>query len=155
MQKKKFNAVDVIVLLVIVAAIAFVGYKLIGGRMGAGGTSTYEVTYLCEEVPSFAANVIKKGDKVLDEQKDTDLGIVSEDPVITEARTYATTSEGKVTCVPKEHYNCVEIKTTVKGSEYDFGVVVGACKYGVGHSITIRVGKAKIFGRISGIEKID
>ncbi len=154
MEKKRFNIVDAIVLLVIIAAVAFVGFKVIGGGVGAGGSSTYEVKFLCEEVPDFAANVIEIGDKVLDEQKETNLGIVK-DVKISDARTYATTAEGGVTVNPKPYYNCVEITAEVKAEDYDFGMIVGSSKYGVGHSITIRVGKAKIFGRVSGIDKIE
>ena len=151
---KKFNLVDAIVILVVIAAVAFVGYKFVGGNFAGGGSSTYEVKFLCEEVPDFAANVIKVGDKILDEQKETDLGVVKE-VKISDARTYATTAEGGVTVNPKPYYNCVEITAEVEADDYDFGMVVSSSKYGVGHSITIRVGKAKIFGRISGIEKIE
>ncbi len=156
MEKKKFkfNVVDVVVILVIVLAIAFVGTMLFGGGLGGNGASTYEVTYLCEEVPSFAATIIEVGDKVLDEQKDTDLGKVTA-VELSESRTYTTTDEGDVRCVPKPYYNCVSLTTVVEAQDYDFGMIAGSSKYGVGHSITIRVGDAKIFGRISGIKKID
>lgn len=153
-KKFKFNIIDVIVILVIIAAVAFVGNVFIFGNLGGGDTSTYEVKYLCEEVPEFAATVIEIGDKVLDEQKDTDLGEVT-DVKISESRTYTTTDQGEVKCVDKPYYNCVELTTTVKANDYDFGMIAGSSKYGVGHSITIRVGKAKIFGRVSAIEKID
>lgn len=154
MKKVKFNFVDVIVVLLVVAVVGFVGLKFFGGGFGAGGASTYEVKYLCDEVPTFAASVIKVGDPILDEQKETNLGEVT-DVRIGESRTYTTTKEGDVRLVPKEGYNSVEITSIVEGEDYDFGMIAGSSKYGVGHSITIRVGKAKIFGRVSGIEKID
>ena len=125
-----------------------------GGNLGGSSQSTYEVTYLCEEVPEFAATIIKEGDKVLDEQKDTDLGVVTA-VEISDSRTYAVTDAGEVLCVAKPYYNCVSLTTEVKGQDYDFGMIAGSSKYGVGHSITIRVGSAKIFGRVSGIKKID
>lgn len=156
MEKKKFkfNFVDVIVILVIIAAVAFVGTMFFGGGFGGGGASTYEVTYLCEEVPDFAATVIEVGDKVLDEQKETDLGKVTS-VELSESRTYATTATGEVFCVGKPYYNCVYLTTEVEAQDYDFGMIVDSSKYGVGHSITIRVGDAKIFGRVSGIKKIN
>ncbi|MBQ6795798.1 MAG: DUF4330 family protein [Clostridia bacterium] len=155
MEKKfKFNVVDVIVILVIAAVCLFVGTMFFGGGFGGSSASLYEVTYLCEEVPSFAATIIEVGDKVLDEQKDSDLGVVTK-VELTDSRTYTVTDAGEVRCVPKEHYNCVALTTEVKGQDYDFGMIAGSSKYGVGHSITIRVGDAKIFGRVSGIKKID
>ena len=153
-KKRKFNVVDVLVILVIVAVVAFVGYKFVGGNMGSGGSNTYELKFLCEEVPEFAANVIEIGDKVLDEQKETDLGVVT-DVKITESRTYGVASDGTITVNGKPHHNCVEVTTVVEGEDYDFGMISGSSKYGIGHSITIRVGKAKIFGRVSAIEKLE
>ena len=155
MEKKfKFNVVDVIVLLVIVLAVLFVGFMFLGGGIGGSSSSTYEVSFLCEEVPSFAASIIEVGDEVVDEQKDSDLGVVT-NVEIGDSRTYTTTNEGDVRCVPKPYYNCVQLTTEVEAQDYDFGIMAGSSKYGVGHSITIRVGNAKIFGRISGIKKID
>ena len=155
MEKKfKFNVVDVVVILVIALAVVFVGTMFFGGGLGGSSASTYEVTYLCEEVPDFAATIIEEGDKVLDEQKDTDLGVVTA-VELSDSRTYAVTDTGEVLCVSKPHYNCVELTTRVEGQDYDFGMIAGSSKYGVGHSVTIRVGSAKIFGRVSGIKKLD
>ncbi len=155
MEKKvKFNVVDVIVILVIVLAVAFVGYMFLGGGIGGSSASTYEVQFLCEEVPEFAASIIEVGNSVVDEQKDTDLGKVTK-VEIGESRTYTTTNEGDVRCVPKPYYNSVKLTTEVEAQDYDFGIMAGSSKYGVGHSITIRVGHAKIFGRVAGIKKLD
>lgn len=156
MEKKKFrfNVVDVIVLVVILAAVAFVGSFFLGGGFGGDGGAEFEVTYLCEEVPEFAASIIKNGDKVLDEQQETELGEVTE-VVIGESRTYTTTDMGEIRCLGKPYYNCVMLTTRVKAQKYDYGMMVDSSKYGVGHSITIRVGSAKIFGRVSGIRLIE
>lgn len=153
-NKKKFNVVDVLVILVIVAAVAFVGIKFLGGGIGGSGASTYELKFFCEEVPDFAADVIKVGDKVLDEQKESDLGVVTK-VELGPSYTYTTTDEGEIRCLDKPNYKSVSLTTIVEGEDYDFGMIAGSSKYGVGHSITIRVGKAKIFGRVSGIEKLE
>ncbi len=151
-KKAKFNVVDAIVVVVIIAALALVGYKVIGGGISGRNEGTYTVKFFCEEVPDFAATVIKEGDKVVDEQKDVPLGEVTEVKV-GESRTYVTDAEGGVHLTPKPYYNSVELTTTLKAGDYDNGIIVGSSKYGVGHSITIRAGKAKIFGRVSYIEK--
>ena len=153
-NKKKFNLVDFVVVIAIVAVFAFVGFKIFAGDLGGGEKGTYRVTYFCEEVPEFASTIIKAKDKVLDEQKNTDLGVVKE-VILDDSWTYTTNSDGAILRSGKEGYDSVELITEVKADEYDFGMMVDSSKYGVGHSITIRVGKAKIFGRISGIEKID
>ncbi len=151
-KKAKFNVVDAIVILVIIAALALVGYKFIGGGIGGREDGTYTVKFFCEEVPDFAADVIEVGDKVVDEQKDVPLGNVTE-VKLGDSRTYVTDDEGGIHLTPKPYYYSVELTTTLKAEDYDNGIIVDSSKYGVGHSITIRVGKAKIFGRVSYIEK--
>ncbi len=155
-QKKfKFNLVDALIVLVIVAAVAVVGYKVIGDNLFADSKDqAYEISFLCEEVPDFAAGIIKEGDSVVCEQTDNDLGIVTSVKV-EPSRTYTTTAEGDVVMTGKDHYNCVTITAEVEATKYEHGLMVNKAKYGVGHSITIRVGKAKIFGRVSGIEEIE
>lgn len=152
-KKFKFNIIDLIVLIVIVAAVAFVVIKLSGGGLFGKDESTYIVKYFCDEVPDFAAEVIYVGDGVVDEQKDTDLGEVTSVSLYP-SRTYAQSADGEYKLAPKEHYNSVEVVTIVKGTDYDNGVIIDGSKYGVGHSLTIRVGKAKIYGRVSYIEKV-
>jgi hypothetical protein len=155
-KKAKFNVIDAIVIVVILAVIALVGYKFaLGGAVsGSGGEGTYQLTFLCEEVPEFAATIIEEGDIVVDEQKDVPLGTV-DSVTLSESRTYTTDSNGEIHIEGKPYYNCVELNTTLTGEEYQNGVIVNSSKYGVGHSITIRVGKAKIYGRISSITKVD
>lgn len=153
-KKAKFNVIDAIVILVIVAAVALVGYKFVLGSGGSSGSGTYTVKFFCEEVPDYAATVIEVGDVVTDEQKDVPLGTIT-DVKLDSSRTYTTTSTGDVRVVPKEYYNSVELTVTLEGQDYENGVIVNSTKYGVGHSITIRAGKAKIFGRISYIEKAE
>ncbi len=154
-KKVKFNVVDAIIVFVLIAAVLVVGYKLVGSSLFADNTQQYyEIQFLCEEVPDFAANVIEVGDRVTCEQTDNKLGVVS-DVKVEPSRTYAVTSEGEVLMTSKPHYNCVTVTAEVEATKYEHGLMVDKSKYGVGHSITIRVGKAKIFGRVSGINKID
>lgn len=154
-RKFKFNLVDAIVLVVIIAVVAFVGMKFFSGDIGGTSASTqYKIKFYCEEVPSFAANVIQKGDPVTDDDKNSALGIV-EEVTVGPSATYADTSNGETLLAPREGYNSVEVVAIVDAQEFQHGLMVNAAKYGVGHSLTIRVGKAKIFGRVSGIEKIN
>ena len=153
-KKFKFNIVDAIIILVIVCAVAFVGFQVLGGGLSGGNTSTYRVEYFLEESPDFAVDIIQAGDKVLDEQKDTDLGVVTS---ITSAPSvsYGVNDMGEYVQTTKPGYKSAVIVTEVEAKDYDFGMIVDSSKYGVGHSLTIRVGKSKVFGRVSKIEKID
>ena len=155
-KKFKFNVIDAIVVVVIVAALCFAGYKLAIEPNSEVNLqqNTYTVSFFCEEVPTFAAEAIQEGDPVSDEYKDVPLGNVVSVKV-SPSTSYVGDAQGNIHKTTKEGYQTVEIEATVtvSGEEYKHGIAIGESKYGVGHSITLRVGKAKIFGRVSGIEK--
>jgi hypothetical protein len=58
--KRKFNVIDIIVVVLIVAALAFVGYKF--AHRGSGGASTVHINYTvrCEDVPNAVYENAKK-----------------------------------------------------------------------------------------------
>ncbi len=152
-KKFKFNLIDAIVIVVILAAVAFLGIKVFGGGLFGGEDEIYVVKFFCEDVPDFAAEVIYVDDKITDEQKDTDLGFVTEVNV-GPSQTYVHTDDGQYVLAPRENYNSVEVIGYVRATGFENGIVADGTKYGVGHSLTLRVGKAKIYGRVSGIEKV-
>lgn len=156
MEKKKFkfNIVDIIVVLVIIAAVVLVGSKFLSNDVGPTTNAQYKISFFCEEVPAFASELINEGDFVTDDDKNSALGTV-EKVTLGPSRTYATSSDGQIKLAPKEGYNSVEVTAIVDAQEFQHGIIVNAAKYGVGHSLTIRVGKAKIYGRVSGLEKIN
>ena len=156
MEKKKikFNIVDIIVVLVIIAAVVLVGTKFLGNDVGPTTNAQYKISIFCDEVPSFAAEVIKEGDFVTDDDKNSALGTV-EKVTLGPSRTYAQSADGQWKSAPKDNFNSVEVTAVVNAQEFQHGIIVNAAKYGVGHSLTIRVGNAKIYGRVSGLEKIN
>lgn len=156
MEKKKFkfNIVDIIVILIIIAAVALVGMKFSSKDMVSTGSVQYRISFFCEDVPDFAAEIIQEGDSVTDEDKNSALGTI-EKVTLGPARTYAATSDGQLKIAPKEGYNSVEVSAIVDAQEFQHGIMVNAAKYGVGHSLTLRMGKAKVYGRVSGLEKLN
>lgn len=158
MEKKKikFNIIDAIVALVIIAAVVLVGMRFISGtpEVIEAKNTKYKISFFCEEVPSFAAELVKEGEPVTDDDRNSELGI-AEKVTIGPSRTYTVNSEGEINIIPKEGYNSVEVTSIVDAQEFQHGIMVNAAKYGVGHSLTIRVGKAKIWGRVSGLEKVE
>ncbi len=155
-KKFKFNIIDAIVLAVIIAAIAFAGWHLLaGGTNDTGETVTYTISYFCEEVPDFAAEAIYVNDPVSEEYTEAPLGYVT-DVKLSPSTSYAADAQGNFHLTSKEKYNSVELTTVLEmpkaNATFAHGVQVDEAKLGVGHSITIRVGKAKIYGRVSGIE---
>ena len=155
MEKKKFrfNIVDGIIVLVLIAAIGIVGVKFLGGNKQKDANTSFRVSFFCEEVPSYAAELIVEGDVVTDDDKKVELGTV-EAVTLGPSRTYAATAEGEMKLAPKEGANNVEVVAQVTAKSFEHGITLGAGRYGVGHSLTLRVGQTKIYGRVSGIEKI-
>lgn len=159
-EKKKFklNIIDIIVIIVLIAALAFAGFKLFIDRGDSSSIQDKELSYtlefFCEESPEYAVNLVKVGDKLVDEYMDIPLGEVTKVEVGPSV-SYATDAEGNWNASAKPGYSSIKITTEVqfKGSDYAHGLQIDTFKYGVGHSMTFRVGQAKLYGRIAGIEK--
>ena len=153
-KKIRFNAIDAIVLVVIIAVVAFVGVKLFGGEVAGNSAAgdTFVMTYFIDESPSFAAGLVEAGAPVSDESRNVPLGKVTA-VELGESVMFAANDEGKMIKSGKEGYNSVTLTTEVQGAEFDHGIEVGNVKYVVGHTMTLYAGKAKLYGRIASIEK--
>ena len=155
MSKKigKFNVVDIIIILVVIVAVAFVGIRFLKPATNPGGkaTSPVIVEFFVEETPDYAASIVKVGDKIFDEVKNVTLGTV--DTVVVEPSVfYAVNANGEVVKTDKEGYNSVRITAKVEGIIGDNGVVIGVTNYGVGHTMTFYAGHAKLYGKVSAIK---
>ncbi len=153
-KKIRFNVIDAIVILVILSVAVFVGSKLFGGgKTGPLSTdNVYEMTFYIEEAPDFAAKAIENGSAVTDEAKNVPLGkVVSAE--LKPSVIYAPNSNGESVKSSKEGYNSVTLVAEVSGTEFEHGLEIGNVKYVVGHTMTLYAGKAKLYGRIAGIEK--
>ena len=163
MSEKKnfrFNIIDAIVVLVIVAVVIFVVSNVFGGELqGAisnnaqdSKSQTYVMSYFFEEVPDFAAEMIDKGSVVTDEAYGHELGkLISVD--IGDSVSYATNDQGQIVKSSKDGYKSVAMSVEVNAKSFDHGIEIEKIKYVVGHTMTVYAGKAKLYGRISGIEK--
>ena len=153
-KKTKFTFIDGLIVLIIVAVVAFVGYKFFGKEVvkTTEASDMYALSFYVEEAPDFAAENIKEGCKVSDEAKKIPLGNATE-VVIDDSVYYTTNNDGEVIKSSRDGYNSIKITTEVNGTETDHGIKVDGTEYVVGHSMTIYAGKAKIYGRVSGIEK--
>lgn len=156
MEKKKarFNVVDAIIVAVVIAAVGIVGMKLFSDRASTETVSWYHVSFFCEDVPSHEAELIKKGNAVTDDDKKVSLGVV-ETVELGPSQNYVETAEGQLKLTSKEDANSVTLVARVSAKEFEHGITVGTTRYGVGHSLALRAGNTKVFGRVSGIEKIE
>lgn len=151
--KIKLNPIDCIIILVILAAVAFVAYKVVGQKAMTNTDGTkYEISYYFEEVPDYAADIIKSGDPIMDEAKNIPIGKITD--VKTDAAVvYSPDSNGMIQKSGKDGYKSVTLKTEVNATDYEYGVEISGAKYSVGHTFTVRAGKSKLYGRVMSIDK--
>lgn len=155
MNKKilgKFNWVDVIIAVAVIAAIVIVGIKFFNPSANptVNNSEKIELSFFVEETPDYVANIVSVGDRIYDESKNCVLGNVKS-VVVEESVCYAITSDGRVVVTSKPGYKSVKITSEVDAQLYENGVSVGVTKYGVGHTFTFYAGKAKLYGKLSGI----
>lgn len=143
-KKAKFNIVDIIVILILVAGIAFVGVRMFGGEepavdANAGAGSTYHVTFHAECVREDVANTLVLGSKSENASRNMDLGTLI-DFSIDEAIAYGTDSKGNVVQGTKPGYVSVTLTCELTGIDQSTGLQVGQFMLNVGHAMGVRCG---------------
>lgn len=143
-KKAKFNIVDIIVILILVAGIAFVGVRMFGGEepaveANAGAGSTYHVTFHAECVREDVANTLVLGSKSENASRNMDLGTLI-DFSIDEAIAYGTDSKGNVVQGTKPGYVSVTLTCELTGVDQSTGLQVGQFMLNVGHAMGVRCG---------------
>ncbi len=152
-KKRKFNIIDAIIILVVIAAIAFVGFKFISNKNSSANIDKYVITFYGEEVSDFVPEYIALGDNVYDDVEEVVIGTVV-DIQTNDSVTYTTNDSGQVIQTSKPGYKSIKVMTEVSATEFSNGILVDDIKYGVGHTLTMRAGTAKLFLKVCGIEKL-
>jgi hypothetical protein len=150
----KINLIDLIIILVIVAVLAFVALRVTG--VVGGGQAKAEsvvISFFADEAPDYVIDYIHEGDPIRDFNEEVGLGKVTSfeagESIAYEASILGTQD---TQLVRKEGYSSVAITALAEGVLGDNGVTIGGELYGVGHTLTISVGRAKIYAKVSGIE---
>ncbi len=147
----KINLIDLIIVLVLAALVVFAAIKITGSRNNETPLSEIKMSFYSDEVPEFVTDNLKVGTTVLDESKDVTMGVVAGfevgDPL-----GYATDTNGQIQEVYRNGYKSVKIDITAMGELGEHGATIGGVLYGVGHTLTIYAGQAKVYIKISSIE---
>lgn len=153
----KINIIDLLLIIVLVAAIGIFGYKYIskdGGNAGGNGSvnGKAKVTFYTEEVSDFVVDgTINIGDPVIDVNTSTVMGTIV-DVKIEKSHSYAADAEGKYILSEKPEHSAVTVVIESDGAQMVNGIKIGSNKYYIGHSMTITAGRAKMYLRVSDIE---
>ena len=115
-----------------------------------GPTCLMEFEFYAEEVSDFVADALFIGAEMFDDTASKYLGTVTrieKGP----SDTYTENSEGQSVLTSKQGYYSVRITGEVLGQRTPTGATVSGEHYGLGHSMVLRAGDAKIYLRLSGI----
>ena len=147
----KINIIDLIIVLVLIALVALVATKVVGRSEAASTLSDVRFTFYSEEVPDYVVDVLEQGTSVMDSAEKTTMGTV-ESFEAGEPLGYETDTKGQIQSVTRPGYKSLTITAVGKATLTEHGAEIDGVLYGVGHTLTIYAGKAKLYIKISGIE---
>ena len=148
--KKRFTLLDAVIILVVIAALAFVAYKM----MPTGSTAAYEdvtLSFYAPDVPDYVAEQLYVGAPVVDADRNVYLGKVV-DIQIEGSVFWSANGKGIQTVSPMDDYRAVTITTRVSGEASAYGIRLSSVEYSVGHTLAIRAGFAKISCAVSDLD---
>lgn len=158
-KKVKFNIVDILVILVLIAGAVFLGIRMFGGEEPAvtpnsSVGSTYRVTFNAECVRADVASTLVKGSKAENASRNMDLGYLV-DFTIADAIAYGTDAEGNVVQGTKPGYVSVTLVCELTGIDQSTGLQVGQFMLNVGHSMGVRCGFTELNMVVQNIEPVE
>ena len=158
-KKVKFNIVDILVILVLIAGAVFLGIRMFGGEEPAvtpnsSVGSTYRVTFNAECVRADVASTLVKGSKAENASRNMDLGYLV-DFTIEDAIAYGTDSQGNVVQSTKPGYVSVTLVCELTGIDQSTGLQVGQFMLNVGHSMGVRCGFTELNMVVQNIEPVE
>lgn len=158
-KKAKFNIVDILVILVLIAGAVFLAVRMFGGEEPAIVTdpsvgNTYRVTFHAESVRADIAETLVQGSKAENASRNMDLGHLVEFS-IDDAIVYTTNSDGELVKTTKEDYVSVTLVCEVTGIDQSTGLQVGQFMLNVGHGMGVRCGFTEIYTTVVDIAPVE
>ncbi|MCL2603646.1 MAG: DUF4330 domain-containing protein [Defluviitaleaceae bacterium] len=149
----KINIIDALIVIAVIALVAFGAYQLRSGRGLIGGESReFILTFFTEEIEDWAVEGIRTGDNVFDHLTGLYLGTVEsiriDDSIVWNADQYGNTVRST-----KEGFSSMEVRVRVTGTTREHGVYIAGNRYGIGMNRPIRAGGNAVFTRISGLRE--
>ncbi len=148
-MKKKINVIDLLIIIVILAGIAFAGVA-VTKKANTEPDPTLLIQYYIEEVDDWVADQVEIGADLYDDNAEVNLGKVV-DIERKESVSWGGTSEGQYVQTSREGFSSLLITGEVQGEKTSIGATIDNQKYGVGHSMVLRAGDAKMYLRVYNI----
>ena len=158
-KKLKFNIVDVIFLLAVLAGIAFVvmrlgGLDVVARITGAAPSEAYVITYISTDTPDYVIEHLEIGAPVTNDTMDANLGTVL-DIQTDEAQISSAAADGHLVISDLEGSSTLYLMCRTQASDNGNGVTVNGLNLGIGHSIVVRAGGTKIWMVVRDIQKLE
>ena len=152
-KKVKFNIVDIIVILILIAGVAFVGAKMFGGQEPAADPASgapYLVTFRADCVPEDIAATLSVGSKSENASRNMDLGTLV-DFTTAESVVYGFDSKGNCVASEKPGHVSVTLVCRVNGTQMPTGLQVGQYMLNIGHEMGVCLGNTELQTVVQGI----
>ena len=154
-KKARLNIIDILIILVVLAGVAFFAYKFMTAGGTAAPTDKVQIVFFEEECPDYVPEHTHVGDSVLDGTTNTYLGTVA-DIEVDESVTYTYNDlTGETTLGHKEGYVSAYITADCVGQLTDNGVVIDGTLYSVGHTLILHAGQGKYYLTIYSIDGVE
>ncbi len=159
MKKAKFNVVDLLVLLVLVAGVAFVGLRMFGGSQSSSGDApvtggTYRVTFQADCVNQAVTDTLVLNSKSENASRNMDLGTLVD--FFTEASVvYSYNSDGISVRSARDGYVKVTLVCELTGIQQPTGLQVGQYMLNIGHNMGVRCGNTEINCNVMDIQPVE
>ena len=155
-MKRKLNVIDWIFIIAAFGGVAMIILFFRGdglfGKTETDNKGIYEITYYSAEVADFVCDSIGEGDRVSDDGGSKELGVVS-NVYREDARVYVTDGEGNLVSAKKEGYSSLFLMTEAEAESFENGVIINGTRLGIGHTMVVRAGKAKIYMTVYDINE--
>ncbi|MCL2564599.1 MAG: DUF4330 domain-containing protein [Defluviitaleaceae bacterium] len=152
----KINIIDLCIVFAVIGIAAFIFMQFRGGTpvvIAQPETREFTLSFFVEEVENFRVEGISIGDALFDDPRNLFLGNVTyldvQDAIVWNADRYGNTVRSN-----KEGHSSLEITTRLSATPFEHGIQIAGNRYGIGHSLTVRVGRSFIFMRISGLSEV-
>ena len=103
----------------------------------------------------YSLEDLKKGDVVTDDTTGVETGKVTELDLVPESCAQLPADDGTYKIAPRPGYGSRTITFECDGEKYKHGAKIKYSIYSVGQTVTLRIGKSKVYGRISDVEIIE
>lgn len=152
----KINIIDVIIVIVLLAAILFGAYKfgLFSQRQViTANTDKLRLVFYQEEVNTFTTDNTKLKDPVTETLQNASLGSVV-NLEVDKSVSWGYDKDGRQVKSTKEGFSSIFITAETTGTISPSGILTGGSKYYVGQLMTLRVGTSTFFCRLYDVEKV-